>query len=306
MVFLFKVGKYISVPIISEWLVIEDYLKLDTALGKVDRQQFIEQLTEYSHLFSSLLFPFDNGRYYSPKAVAWASKRRLEFPVAVTNEFLHDLDLADAVCWNNVLRIKCINISVCYQEKLLSLFVFCESLESIIIRDTLGIDEYALQLSVCCPKLKSVDFSYCIELSDYSIIALCRACPRLSTLELWKCTELTPSVVHAVIVHCRDIAYFRIDNTGYKRDSQMLYFHTSPRGKITPLDAVFDYLLGESYIQYGTLKVPEEVVEECPSEDEEPQEEENEEEEVEETDYVNEEDEFGDEGVDEGEYNTDD
>ena len=267
---LFNLGKYVSVPIISEWLILEDYLHLDSALGKVDRQRFIELIKEYAHLFSSILFPVKGDVFYPGNGVSWAGRRQLEFPVEVTNEFLEVFDVDNVSLWNRVQKMKCININACYVDKLMSIFAFCDALEVIVIRETPSADYYVFQLSVSCPRLKITDFSYCWDLSSDSIVALCRGCPKLEFLELWKCTCLTSDVIRAVIVHSRNITYFRFDIAGQQREYDMLRLHMRASHK-EPLNTVFDFLLGESYIQYGAKPEPgEEASEQC-DDDSEPE-----------------------------------
>lgn len=76
---------------------------------------------------------------------------------------------------------------------------------------------------------------------------------------MWKCTELSSAVIYAVIVHNRRITYFRIDKVGSRRESQMLTLHLSRHNT----KAVFDHKLGESYIEYGSLVVPDNDSEKC-------------------------------------------
>lgn len=75
--FVLRLGRYISVIILTEWLQLEDFIHFDTALGKNDRTSLNSWVYAYSDVFSSSMF--NANHQYPIGVVPWAKNRKLLF-----------------------------------------------------------------------------------------------------------------------------------------------------------------------------------------------------------------------------------
>lgn len=245
-------GKYINVPLLSEWCTLSDIAYLDISLNKSDRNTLNALFVEFSVLFSSKLF--DKHCWYSLSAANWATSKGLkpELSVLVTNKSLqkpYSNQVAECIH-----RLECTRL-LSSSVKLSTLICHCSSLVDVAITHATGVDECVDQIVQNCPRVSSVTFNYCKDLSDDAIILLCRSCPKLVSIQLVGCDALTDKVALAITVHCRSLQShpFRLLS---RRQSLLRAFHSS-RQWTSFCDIDYHDLSGKAFVYYrgSTLSV---------------------------------------------------
>lgn len=220
--FVLRLGKFICVPILSEWLSVNDFVFFDLSLCRSDQLICIQLVREFSTRFAQLLL-IDN-HYYRPEFIRWASIRNIDrVSLCVTNVVLRHCDINNI--WSSVRRFFCSRILSEYCSILCDILSQCRLLEDITIYECDGINDCVLQLAKSCPRLTCVDFGSCVNLTDDSFVALCQGCPSLESAKLWRCSLGRRSTL-AVAVHCRRMKNCDIE-VEQDSDGQIMCFHSS-------------------------------------------------------------------------------
>src|SRR5690348_4325610 len=97
---LFKISKFITVPILVEWLTIEDIITFDTAVCNEERNVLITFMREFPKLFQSSLFPSESCIPLSLVLFEWAKIRGFHIQNIVSRVIVND-NLISSFRFNN-------------------------------------------------------------------------------------------------------------------------------------------------------------------------------------------------------------
>lgn len=216
MVFLVKFSRYISIPILTEWLSGKALVYLDTAFCSHQYRPVLVSLFQSHESFQCAVF--DSSTVYPVwlSIVDWAHARHFSnYLVCIRfDNRINEWNTSD-----NLLRLKsCVSSCTALQ---LSKFGVDTS-----IVDTIGPWLSSLKVLVCseakgpmnldvkafaqCPSLTVCNFAHCHSISSESIIAICRGCISLTSLNLWRCSSVNDQVVSAIIVHSRKLMFLDV------------------------------------------------------------------------------------------------
>lgn len=243
---LLKLGKYSCVLILSEWLSVEDFVRLESAFNKNERKVFLQWIREYSTRFSRLIFTPESK--YPIEVVSWAKNRGLvgQGNVFMTNRWLQQEYTASRSL--SGITLQCNNIKDINHSLLKTAIISCKDLEE-LYTDCLRLEVDLFPIFANSYQLRVLDISRCARLSETTVAILCRNCVALESLRMRK-ASWSDSSWFALMVHCRKLEHFNFTSvTSWKR-SAMLAFHSSRCWKSSP--AVFKkYLLGYAcFMQY--------------------------------------------------------
>ena len=196
-----QLGVYILVPLLSEWICLEELVNFDSALCS-NRQELSSLIHLYSHAFQNQL----NKRNYLrlvPGLVSWSNSRGLELQNIVLSREIFGIDpsLLDL----KLERVKIDYFSTVRAPNIMPWLCSFKSLRcfELVSQSSIWVDELVVGMSFVCSRLTKIDIQQC-NLKIESLALLCKANGALRSL----ITELAvgrPLLFNTLTVHCRQI-----------------------------------------------------------------------------------------------------
>ena len=245
MCLLLKFNKYSLVPILTEWLNLQDFVLFDSALANQELHwQLVRLCWEFSSVFQSLYFKNDRVRL-SASCSTWLEKRRFNTVSAeVTLPFLQSLKVSfisslllslrdqnttRAGLRSCMKRVTNLKLSANHLEKhsanIAEVLSHCCNLNELVIESDKAFKNFSLPVQKDLP-CKVLRFNMIYDARFF--LPLVRACNNLIELHMDSYCRQDFKLAAAVVVWCRRLVCFNVAMRE-RRDQYILAFHAAKR-----------------------------------------------------------------------------
>lgn len=228
MSFLFRFSRYITVPILMDWLTVHDLVYLESSCNIKDSQTFRSWMIQFHGILRTESIPSVLSLYSG--LLPWAA--RFNFNVSECLFLLDDTTSKFQISTENLKPKYKINVRKIVINSSINWKALARSFAPVVDLENLtefyfesGQPEILLIVASASKRLRRCFISQ-IRIKEDIISLLCRNCPGLTHLSFGKeCSPIPRAAVHSIIVHARKLQYLTVIPSQHKQEWFMFALH---------------------------------------------------------------------------------